>query len=76
VLGSDPGNTGAYYGIGLAAMGTPADDPAKQKEYWQTAADYLKAFLDKAPSDPRVPEVKATLDTLAKDYKIKPRPLK
>jgi len=76
VLASDPGNTGAYYGIGLAAMGTPADDPAKQKEYWQTAADYLKAFLDKAPSDPRVPEVKATLDTLAKDYKIKPRPLK
>lgn len=76
-LALDPNNAEAYYGIGLAAMGTAVEDQNKQKEYWQLAADYMKAFVDKLPSDPRVAsEVKPLLDTLAKDYKIKPRALK
>jgi tetratricopeptide (TPR) repeat protein len=76
-LASDPNNAEAYYGIGLAAMATATDDQAKQREYWQLAADYMKAFVDKLPSDPRVAnEIKPLLDTLAKDYKIKPRSIK
>jgi tetratricopeptide (TPR) repeat protein len=76
-LTMDPNNAEAYYGIGLAAMGTAVEDQNKQKEYWQLAADYMKAFVDKLPNDPRVAaEVKPLLDTLAKDYKIKPRAIK
>lgn len=76
VLATDSDNLSALYGIGLAAMGTPEQDDAKRKAVWQVAADYMKAFLDKAPNDPRAAEVKPLLDTLAKDFKIKPRPIK
>lgn len=76
VLAADQANPSAYYGIGLAAMAVSTDDAAKQKQYYQTAADYLDAFVDKAPStDQRTGEVKGLLDILAKDFKIKPRPL-
>jgi tetratricopeptide (TPR) repeat protein len=76
-LALDPGNGQAYYGIGLAAMGTAVEDQNKQREYWQLAADYMKAFVDKLPNDPRVTsEAKPLLETLARDYKIKPRPIK
>lgn len=76
VLAVDSGNLSALYGIGLAAMGTTEQDDAKRKATWQVAADYMKAFLDKAPNDPRAADVKPLLDTLAKDFKIKPRPIK
>lgn len=76
-LAADPDNLSAYYGIGLAAMGTSESEEAKRKAIWQIAADYLKAFLDKAPStDPRAGEVKGLLGSLEKDFKIKPRPIK
>ena len=75
-LASDPNNLSAYYGIGLACMGTSEGDDAKRKEIWQTAADYLKVFAEKASGDPRATEVKGLLDMLAKDFKIKPRPIK
>ena len=76
VLAADPGNTSAMYGIGLAAMGATGED-AELKAKYQLAADYLKAFTDKAGgSDPRAAGAKEVLDTLARDYKIKPRPLK
>jgi tetratricopeptide (TPR) repeat protein len=70
VLADDPNNVSAYYGIGLAAMGST--DP---KDY-QVAADYLKVFLDKAPTDPRAKDVKDLLATLQTQFKIKPRPIK
>lgn len=76
VLASDPNNLSAYYGIGLACMGTLEENDAKRREVWQTAADYLKVFAEKAGSDPRAAEVKGLLDGLAKDFKIKPRPIK
>jgi len=75
-LASDPGIVSAYYGIGLACMGTTESDDAKRREIWQTAADYLKVFADKAAGDPKAAEVKGLLDMLSKDFKIKPRPLK
>lgn len=76
VLATDSSNASAYYGIGLAAMAVSTDDSAKQKQYYQTAADYLDAFVSKAPSsDQRTTEVKGLLDILAKDFKIKPRPI-
>ena len=76
VLAVEPNNISALYGIGLAAMGTSESDDAKRKEIYQTAADYLKVFVDKAGGDPRAAEAKGVLDTLAKDFKIKPRPIK
>lgn len=75
-LALDSNNLSAYYGIGLAAMGTSEQDDEKRRAVWQVAADYMKAFVDKAPSDPRAQEIKPLLDTLAKDYKIRPRSLK
>lgn len=75
-LAADSNNLSAYYGIGLACMGTSEENDAKRKEIWQTAADYLKVFTDKAAGDPRAAEVKGLLDMLAKDFKIKPRPIK
>lgn len=74
-LAADSTNLSAYYGIGLACMGTTEDNEAKRKAIWQTAADYLKVFADKAQGDPRAAEVKGLLDMLAKDFKIKPRPI-
>ena len=77
VLAQDPSNADALYGIGLSAMASTSEDQTKQKEYWQTAADYLTEFTKKAPStDERMPDAKAVIDTLSKDYKIKARPLK
>lgn len=67
VLTEDPDNISAIYGIGLTAVASGDN---------QTAADYLQHFVDKAPGDPRSGEAKTVLQTLAKDYKIKPRPLK
>jgi len=77
VLAGDPANADALYGIGLAAMASTAEEPAKQKEYYQTAADYLAEFVKKAPADdPRSGEAKGVIDTLAKDFKIKAKPIK
>jgi len=76
VLATDSNNISALYGIGLAAMGTAESDDTKRKDIYQTAADYLKVFVDKAGTDSRAAEAKGVLDTLAKDYKIKPRPIK
>jgi tetratricopeptide (TPR) repeat protein len=77
VLAGDPSNADSLYGIGLAAMASTSDDQTKQKEYYQTAADYLSEFVKKAASDDaRATDAKGVLDTLAKDFKIKPRPLK
>jgi hypothetical protein len=45
-------------------------------QMYQMAADYLKAFTDKAGSDPRADDAKGILATLASDFKIKPRPIK
>jgi tetratricopeptide (TPR) repeat protein len=73
-LVADPDNVNAMYGIGLAAVST--SDEAQMKAMYQMAADYLKAFSDKAGADPRANEAKAVLATLASDFKIKPRPLK
>jgi tetratricopeptide (TPR) repeat protein len=70
VLVSDPDNLSAMYGIGLTGMRS-----ADSKDY-QMAADYLKAFADKAPSDPRTDEVKQLLATLEKEFKIKPKPIR
>lgn len=75
-LAADANNISAYYGIGLACMGTPEANDKKRLEIWQTAADYLKVFAEKAAGDPRASEVKGLLDMLAKDFKIKPRPIK
>ncbi len=75
-LGTDPNNLSAYYGIGLACMATAETEDAKRREIYQTAADYLKVFAEKASGDPRATEVKGLLEILAKDFKIKPRPIK
>lgn len=75
VLALDSDNASAMYGIGLAAMSTSEENDAKRKQIYQTAADYLNAFVNKVGSDPRAVEAKAVLATLASDYKIKPRPL-
>ncbi len=77
VLASDSTNTDALYGIGLAAMAASGDDQDQLKTYYQTAADYLAEFVKKSgQDDPRVGEAKGVLDTLGKDFKIKPRPIK
>lgn len=70
VLASDPDNLSALYGIGLTGMRS-----SDSKDY-QMAADYLKTFADKAPSDPRTGEVKSLLAVLEKEYKIKPKPIR
>ena len=66
--------------LGLGCMGMSEfygeSDDAKRREIYQTAADYLKVFAEKASGDARATEVKGLLEILAKDFKIKPRPIK
>ncbi|HET9533392.1 MAG TPA: tetratricopeptide repeat protein [Blastocatellia bacterium] len=65
VLEVDPNNADAFYGLGLTLVSS--GDKAKLQE----AANYLADFVAKAPaSDPRVAEVKDSLQALKNEFKV------
>lgn len=65
VLEVDPNNADAFYGLGLTLVSS--GDKAKLQE----AANYLADFVAKAPAtDPRVPEVKDSLQALKNEFKV------
>jgi tetratricopeptide (TPR) repeat protein len=65
VLTADPNNVDALYGLGLTLVASG------EKDKLQDAANFLADFVSKAPAtDPRVPEVNASLQALKNEFKV------
>jgi tetratricopeptide (TPR) repeat protein len=65
VLEADANNADAFYGLGLTLVSSG------EKEKLQEAANYLADFVAKAPAnDPRVSEVKDSLQALKNEFKV------
>jgi tetratricopeptide (TPR) repeat protein len=65
VLAADPNNADALYGLGLTLVASG------ERSKLQEAANYLADFAAKAPAaDPRVAEVKSSLEALKNEFKV------